>query len=1796
MNKKRGLIFVVLLLVFILSFSVSGNDKIKCDNGDEISPNDPYNGNCVVVTSQTIKVNKAEYTIKGDFEIRGTEDEEVVLTFKNEEAISAKDGGSAYKKSKHVSNPGEGGEAEGFAGDGGDGGERRLCNRDACKGGAGAGGGAGGNLLEKGGKGGTGGRVCGDCLSGCDPGGPGGVPGTYAGADIKIKAQNEIKIEYGKIINKGDDGGNGENGGKQNYRGQGGGGGAGGSGGGKVHLEATSVILKNGEIDVSGGDGGKAGNGVTAGVGNDEAGDGGGGGGGAPGIINIYYNSYENQNFKFELKGGVGGETRGGYKDAKKGEDATERSENMIEFNEWAPSDLSGPLIYYCSDEKDNDDDSLFDMQDPDCYRTPKMGGVCYVPLIGDNFFKDLTGDQAGSSNLNDGCCGDDRSKCIAIKPEGEDECENIFEENSCNPENCKWVDSDIGAVINLNELPGGGEGSVRCAKYDEEDWQKEYASNHQFEIKEVEIGDWKIHQISDGEDWFTCDANDKNYLSISENLLENFDTLNTEENFNIKDALICYSAGEKESLIAQCGTDFGDHDFLKETGDSIHSLNTLEGQEIDIIEGSLNIEVLDFSDFSKFTRMYFNLLSDYEIEKIVLKHSSGYKPITDIKTLVNRSNELINLYYVDISNLKKVTEIQFHPKTHPSWVEVSEVRFVYEGDERFCTKYNDKGLWIDDLDTVINNNGEVIGIGKEACNAQRTFGWAGSCCGDDTNYSEDKYEHYLSFDDKAGCYKGIFLEANETLYEKTGYEENKSVLFFTNETGSYFGGCGFNPEFENDSEYNNYYEKDEHNKEFVKPENVGDVCNYTGYHACDISGDWIIYNDTLNCEALGGELNEGVCEYNDLNPNEINFILSESLDGEKRCCPNGGCWDGESCKKLFTFSNDNQFVCLNGEWLDKDEAYKHDPYRKEKGFCADTKRCFINKPSSNLDLDGDGIFDNEDNCLFTSMQVDDIVVSPDGNDKGCATSPSSYTDVKTDPLEEAHEMGICVPTGYYYDYSNDEDGIKIDAYCDEGEWKTRTSLVAAQLLEFVNNSEIDRYTLFCDDKAYSLLDYFTETSNNLVNLNKICVLDYDKDNEEKRIIGFSVYDKENYEHFNKMKEILVSAEISQNKNICDGVITDAVNDGFNQFYECDNAGDDKKVWYNPGTHSLIVTRYNNNMNNPFIISNWPNIFQKLISDPIGLIIDVLKGNEDTSGLFQSENLKILPEYNFDKLYVSKNNGKSIWGFIRHYKPKEDAVENLVSVEYVNVSTHVCDYANMVRAKKDNIPKTIELLCDARIFDESWAFNVISENDEVLFTYSRENLWRSLTSDLRMDDNQGKPDLVVLEMRGYPVVDGEINFTVNALERNLDDANFTWAVYQTEVKQEGWCDVLGKECNITKENLSEWTGGKKFEVNVNITFTNRTFYLTKEFYVNKKPKLQSVEIVPENPTSNDDLKAKYIAIYGVNLDHTYVQFNWSLNGTHHFSGYNKSENGTLIFGNFSYGDNVSVCVTPFDGFVYGDLLCSENVTIGSYCGNKIVEGGEECDGEEYCNNDCTLNKMTCFEEDIYHCSYYYDNQEGCNSVHGCSYSEGSCEGDYYCPAKLTVKAKNMITDKFLNCTIQNVQTQNLSGNTNYTIKGESIDSILSTSLSNCTRYGFNSWEGCDEGSGPVCITSVSSGEEKTVIALYDGGGEGGSSQPQFFFCKLKDPHPECNQDYYCNYIEPGYTSCNYDGTSWTPLGCCGQTYDDGCYGGYPYCVEMNPGNGYDIYCDGVNNTYCSSAENESECNSREGDYCEWDPN
>jgi len=459
---KRGLLLIILLLGIILSTSALA-DLTSCNAGGGIWCGSLNSGscelpqislptsygvtNCVVSQNQLVLDSNSPYGLKYNFNSFAVSNS-VTLRFV---ADYEGDCGSLQK--------------------GGAGGPKQTTKPQ--------------NGGYYGGKGGDGGDTCGfgtsgtdaDCGDHCDHRGLGaGIP-AYAGSHVYIQSKT-ITIN-GILDLSGYPGNNGGNARGDDDDGYGGGGASGGTGAGILNI-ITTDFKGNGNINLTGGNGGKGGQF------NDDGGDqcqtsadpgtgGGGSGGGSGG--NIITSATVPNTLNVDCSGGVGG--KGGcYPDTWA--EIGLPGENGETSTSCVSSTTPEPEAF-CNDGIDNDLDGFTDFEDRDCYQKAVSDNI-WAANIGDGqgpviFDGDIPGTKdlkttypwfnETSNTGRDGVCGDDTlcsykssyNDCSSIPT---DEC-NYYAANGCNLVGtggvCSGGTTSCDNFINYNEpghIPNG--------------------------------------------------------------------------------------------------------------------------------------------------------------------------------------------------------------------------------------------------------------------------------------------------------------------------------------------------------------------------------------------------------------------------------------------------------------------------------------------------------------------------------------------------------------------------------------------------------------------------------------------------------------------------------------------------------------------------------------------------------------------------------------------------------------------------------------------------------------------------------------------------------------------------------------------------------------------------------------------------------------------------------------------------------------------------------------------------------------------------------------------------------------------------------------------------------------------------------------------------------------------------------------------------------------------------------------------------------------------------------------------
>mgnify|MGYP001616684005 CR=1 FL=1 len=304
---------------------------------------------------------------------------------------------------------------------------------------------------------------------------------------------------------------------------------------------------------------------------------------------------------------------------------------------------------------------------------------------------------------------------------------------------------------------------------------------------------------------------------------------------------------------------------------------------------------------------------------------------------------------------------------------------------------------------------------------------------------------------------------------------------------------------------------------------------------------------------------------------------------------------------------------------------------------------------------------------------------SPDGDACGYCAEDSQCL---LDPLAATDKQ--CINSGQF----------SSDNYCDNGQWTTRTKLLALKLLKLKSAD----YVLFCDNKENSLntLQYLTgsnqDASTTLSNFdpNNFCVL-----KNSNAIIGAV--------SLNKNLSINSGSISVFGVTNCDSAM--AFND--NQYHPCGL----NNVWYNKGLNSIIFSSTalsisSDQEQTSFIV----NIIQSIIDSIKRLVVRPPYDESYLKGIQK-----------FRQLYMSMQGGKSIMGSIDF---SGQQYLNAV-IKYQGFSDNICIFVDSYSRTKTDTSSGI--ICK----QEGNNFYVLAQGSQ--FTrLNPDDIWQDLTSKLRI--------------------------------------------------------------------------------------------------------------------------------------------------------------------------------------------------------------------------------------------------------------------------------------------------------------------------------------------------------------------------------------------------------------------------------------------------------------------------------
>lgn len=385
----------------------------------------------------------------------------------------------------------------------------------------------------------------------------------------------------------------------------------------------------------------------------------------------------------------------------------------------------------------------------------------------------------------------------------------------------------------------------------------------------------------------------------------------------------------------------------------------------------------------------------------------------------------------------------------------------------------------------------------------------------------------------------------------------------------------------------------------------------------------------------------------------------------------------------------ENIYYCsFAGQWLLTDGADKsHLSYAPtntststnsggccSKDQCWDGGNCTANQRAKPLSQAINGF-----RCIDGNWTQSDIKESMDGSTFGyCPSNQQCLVNVFAN-----NESAQCINSSQYIN----------DNYCENGDWTSRTKLLALKLLKLKSTD----YILFCDDRENALnnLQYLTGSGeivgNVLSNLqtNNFCVL-----KSGTKIIAATSINKNLDNLSNKNLNIF-------GVNDCNSALTD---DG--QYHSCDSTN---KVWFNKRLKSFIYSSIAINVPSEQESSSFIMNFIKSIIDAIKRLI--------TNPPFDESYLNSIKR--FYRLYMAEQAGKSIRGSIEG-KTFRNAV-----IQYSGFDADICNFVNQFNQANNDISSGIS--CKK----ESNNYYVLAQGGPLL-TLDPDTIWQDLTSKLRL--------------------------------------------------------------------------------------------------------------------------------------------------------------------------------------------------------------------------------------------------------------------------------------------------------------------------------------------------------------------------------------------------------------------------------------------------------------------------------
>jgi hypothetical protein len=353
-------------------------------------------------------------------------------------------------------------------------------------------------------------------------------------------------------------------------------------------------------------------------------------------------------------------------------------------------------------------------------------------------------------------------------------------------------------------------------------------------------------------------------------------------------------------------------------------------------------------------------------------------------------------------------------------------------------------------------------------------------------------------------------------------------------------------------------------------------------------------------------------------------------LAGGYGCCPSAWCWDGAMCienqeeepTNLYVYRHPQTGIshrCIGGAWTEAKLAFSWD--NSLKGYCPSMSQCLV----------------SDDQFEQNNM-------------------PQAY-------FSTAKPQ--CIANSQFV----------LDWFCNQGEWISRTSLLAAKLLQLGGAHDGGEFELFCDDYRDSLADYSYSIQN-------LPIAEYIGMRCE--INSQTVPCANNFCVFRDLRTGNVIAGTTLNAglfSVPNGLaapleITECGSVNQNNLWAYASCG--PNAAYNPALMAVVFSK--ERVLNLQTVTPW-GLFYAFLSNPIRAVSDLVLTGElsyySITGLpleFSVLNSSKL----FSKVYIAESAGRRIEGVFEEgiYDRLENRSKHYMIVSYYNYPNSVCEDIN----------------------------------------------------------------------------------------------------------------------------------------------------------------------------------------------------------------------------------------------------------------------------------------------------------------------------------------------------------------------------------------------------------------------------------------------------------------------------------------------------------------------------------------